>query len=312
MQAFAGLEVVMDDWDNLRVVLAVFRNGSLAAAARTLKIDETTIGRRLKSLERSLGTRLFDRTAQGLIPTEAADAIRAAAETAESAVLDVQHKVRGSDMRPSGFVRITATEALSSQFLIPTLGSFHQLYPDIRLELFSGYIALDVARGEADIAVRALPPVGNHLISRRLGAVVTGLYAAPDYVSRRPIGPIETGLSGHDLIGYSDLVNPRPPGGAFLGVDTQGARLTFTANSPLGLMAAAEAGLGLAMLPCCLAARRPGLRRIWPEHSQRYDLLAVLREDVKGAARIRAVVDHLVRHFRTQTALLEGEPGVHR
>ncbi len=209
-------------------------------------------------------------------------------------------------MRPSGFVRITASETLGSQFLIPAFGSFHQSYPEIRLELYSGYIALDIARGEADIAVRALPPVGNHLVSRRLGSVVLGMYAAPVYLDRRPVGPIETGLGGHDLIGYSDLMNPRPPGDAFLGVNTTGARLAFTANSPLGLMAAAEAGLGLATLPCYLAAGRPGLIRVWPECSKRYDLLAVLRAEVKGAARIRAVVDHLVRHFRDQHSRLEG------
>ncbi len=299
---------MLEDWDNLRVLLAVLRGGSLAAAARALKVDETTIGRRVKALERSLGTRLFDRTAQGLVPTEAADAIRSAAEGAEAAVPDMHQKVLGSDLRPSGFVRITATETLSSQFLIPALGSFHDRYPDIRVEVFTGYVALDVARGEADIAVRAQPPVGNHLVSRRLGTVVTALYAAPAYIGRRPVGTIEAGLGGHDLIGYSDLVNPRPPGGAFLGLDTQGARLTFTASSPLGLMAAAEAGLGLAMLPCYLAAGRPGLRRIWPEHSQRYDLLAVLRRDATGAARIRAVIDHFVRYFRSARPVLEGEP----
>ncbi len=57
----------MEDWDNLRIVLAVFRHGSLAAAARVLRVDETTIGRRLKALETALGTRLFDRTAHGLV-----------------------------------------------------------------------------------------------------------------------------------------------------------------------------------------------------------------------------------------------------
>lgn len=297
---------MVDDWDNLRIVLGVFRHGSLAGAARALKVDETTVGRRLKALETALGTCLFERTAQGLMPTEAADVVRTAAETAEAAVLGVHRTVVGSDMRPSGFVRITATETLSSQFLIPALGSFHQRYPEIRLELFTGYIALDVARGEADIAVRALPPVGNHLVSRRLGTVAVGVYAAPAYLTRHPVGAFEVGLGGHDLIGYSDLMNPRPPGDPFLGACTKGSHLVFTGNSPLGLTAAAEAGLGLATLPVYLAARRHSLVRIWPEKSQSYELLAVMRQEVRRSARIRAVVDHLVRHFRAETAALEG------
>ena len=153
----------MRDWHNIRIFLSVCRHGSLAAAARALKVDETTVGRRLKALEASLGTLLF--------LTEAAMAVRTAAEAAEDAVLSVQGSVVGSDKRPSGFVRITATETLSSQFIIPALGGFHLRYPEIRIELFSGYVALDIGRGEADIAVRALPPVGSHLVARRLGSV---------------------------------------------------------------------------------------------------------------------------------------------
>ncbi len=91
----------------------------------------TTIRRRLKVLERSLGTRLFDRTAQGLIPTEADDAVRMAAKRAEEAVLSVRGRLLGRDTRPSG----------------SAFGGFHQSYPEIRLELLSGYIAIDIARG---------------------------------------------------------------------------------------------------------------------------------------------------------------------
>jgi len=295
----------MRDWNNIRIFLSVCRQGSLAAAARALKVDETTVGRRLKALEASLGTLLFDRTAKGLILTEAAMAVRAAAEAAEDAVLSVQGSVVGSDTRPSGFVRITATETLSSQFIIPALGGFHLRYPEIRIELFSGYVALDIGRGEADIAVRALPPVGSHLVARRLGSVDLAVYAAPSYLAHHPVGRFEDGLAGHNLIGFSDLMSPRPPGDPFLGASTAGAQLVFTCNSPLGLTVAAEAGLGVATLPCYLAARRSGLTRIWSDRSQRYDLLAVMRQEVRRSARIRAVVDYLARYFRAQRSVLE-------
>lgn len=296
----------MNDWDNLRVALAVFRYGTLAAAARMLAIDETTVGRRLKDLEARLGTRLFDRTAKGLVPTDAADAIRVAAETAEAAILGMRSEVAGRDDTPAGFVRVTATETLASHFLIPALGAFRERYPEIRIELYSGYVALDVARGEADIAIRALPPVGNHLVSRRLGAVALGVYASPAYLARRPVGAFAQGLAGHDLIDYSPLMHPRPPGAPFLGADLRGARLSFTTNSPFGMTIAAEAGLGLAMLPCYVAARRPGLVRVWPERVETYDVLAVLRQEARRAGRIRAAVDHFVAHFRRSRELLEG------
>jgi len=295
----------MRDWHNIRIFLSVCRHGSLAAAARALQVDETTVGRRLKALEASLGTLLFDRTAKGLILTEAAMAVRTAAEAAEDAVLSVQGSVVGSDKRPSGFVRITATETLSSQFIIPALGGFHLRYPEIRIELFSGYVALDIGRGEADIAVRALPPVGSHLVARRLGSVDLAVYAAPSYLARHPVGRFEDGLAGHNLIGFSDLMSPRPPDDPFLGASTAGGQQGFTCHSPLGLTVAAEAGLGVATLPCYLAARRPGLTRIWSDRSQPYDLLAVMRQEVTRSARIRAVVDYLARYFRAQQSVLE-------
>ena len=299
-----------EDWDALRIALAVYRQGSLAATARLLKVDETTVGRRLKALERALGTRLFERTTGGLVPTEAAEAVKTAAEAAEACVLALRHQVSGSDRRPSGLVRITATDTLSSQFLSPAFGGLRTQYPELRIEVFSGYVALDIGRGEADVAVRALPPIGNHLVSRRLGSVVLGVYAAPAYLAAKPVGAFEGGLGGHDLIGYSDLMHPRPPGDPFLGADVRGGRLVFTSNSPLGLTVAAEAGIGLATLPCYVADRHAGLVRVWPGRSQRYDLLAVMLPESRRSARVRAVVDHLALHFRSRRQLLEGSAGL--
>jgi DNA-binding transcriptional LysR family regulator len=296
----------MPDWDHLRFFLALCRHGSFAAAARTLKVDETTVSRRLGALERQLEAKLFERTAQGLMPTVAAERIQKAAEMAEAALLGVVDQVAGLEGHPSGFVRVTMTETVASHFVIPSLGAFQARYPDIRLEIFTGYGALDVARGEADIGVRALRPVGNHLVVRRLGSVALGVYAAVSYLARRPAPRFEDGLAGHDLLDYSDRMSPRPPGDPFLGARTDGARLVFTGNSPMGLTAAAEAGLGIATLPCYLANRRPGLRRLWPNHSQRYDLLAVTRAELRRSARIRAVLEHLVQHFRAGAAMLEG------
>jgi DNA-binding transcriptional LysR family regulator len=296
----------MRDWDNIRIFLGVCRYGSLAAAARALKVDETTVGRPREGAGSLTGHIAVRSHRAGFDSNGGRRGSARRCRGGRGGCAQCAGYVVGSDTRPSGFVRITATETLSSQFLVPALGAFHLRYPEIRLELFSGYIALDVARGEADIAVRALPPVGSHLVARRLGAVALAVYAAPEYLAQNPVGRFEDGLAGHDLIGFSDLMSPRPPGDPFLGASTAGGQLVFTGNSPLGLTEAAEAGLGVATLPCYLAACRPGLTRIWPDRSQRYDLLAVMRQEVKRSARIRAVVDYLARHFRTQQSLLEG------
>lgn len=285
------------EWDQLRVFLAVARQGGFAAAGRVLKINETTVARGVAALEQRLGTRLLERTAQGLALTAAGDRARAAAEAAETAFREAASEVSGSDERASGLVRITATEAISSAVLIPALGRLHDALPDIRFEVFSGYAALDVGRGETDIALRPQRPVGAHLVARRLGAVALGVYASRDYLTRRGIPGFQQGLHGHDVLGYSDLVQPPPPGEPFLGANLDGARLVLAASTPLSLAAAAAAGMGLATIPCYLAAGRPGLTRVWPELSQSYDMFGVIRADQRRVMRIRAVLTQLALHF---------------
>lgn len=285
------------EWDQLRLFLAVARQGGFAGAGRALRMNETTVARGIAALEHRLGTRLLERTARGLALTAAGERARAAAEAAEAVFRDAASEVGGSDERPSGLVRITATEAISTAVLVPALGRLHAALPDIRFEVFSGYGALDVARGETDIALRPRRPVGTHLVARRLGAVALGVYASSGYLAERGVPEFEKGLRGHSVLGYSDLVQPPPPGEPFLGADLEGARLVLAASTPLGLAAAVDAGMGLATLPCYLAAQRGGLVRVWPERRQSYDMFAVIRSDHRRVLRIRAVLAQLAPYF---------------
>lgn len=297
------------DWDDLRVLLAVLRARTFSAAGRRLGVAETTVARRIAALERVLGARLFDRTPEGLRPTAAALALRPPLEDAEAGLIAATHAVAASDHRLAGFVRVTASESLVTQFLMEGLGAFHARYPDIRLELFGGYGVLDVARREADIAIRSRAPEQPQLVARRLGTIATAVYAAPAYLARRPAPPPGHGLAGHDLIGFSELLTPAPPVNPFHGESTDGARYVFTGNSVMMLLAAAEAALGLVTLPCYIADRRQGLQRVWPQRLSGYAMWAVIHRDLRRTARIRAVIDHVTGMFRAQKARLRG--GLH-
>jgi DNA-binding transcriptional LysR family regulator len=295
------------DWDTLRVLLGLLRAGSFTAAGARLGMDETTVARRVAALERKLGARLFDRTPDGLRPTAAAAALAPDLERAEAALLSAVGRVTAADTRLAGFILVTASDVLATQFLAEGLSTFQAQHPGIRIELFSGYVVLDVARREADIAIRPHMPQQPQLVRRRLGSIATAVYAAPTYLARRPAPAPGQGLAGHDLIGFSDLLVPAPPIIPFHGERRDGASQVFTGNNLMTLMAAAEAGLGLVTLPCYVADRRPGLVRVWPQRLSNYTMWAVFHRDLRQTARIRAVVEHIARLFHTQAARLSGQ-----
>ncbi len=294
------------NWDDLRTLLAALRAGTFSAAGRMLGINETTIARRITSLEQTLSARLFERTPDGLRATGIAQALLPELERAEAAMLAVTRRVQGTDTRLTGFVRITASDVLVTEFLMNGLDAFLARHPDIRIELFGGYDVLDVARQEADIAIRSVMPQQPQLVRRWLGDVATAIYAAPDYLARHPAPSPEHGLAGHDLIGFSALLTPTPAINLFHGISTEGARYVLTGNNLIALMRAAENGLGLVTLPCYIADHREALVRVWPQQLSSYPLWAVFHRDLRHTARIRAVVDHICALFETNEKRLSG------
>ncbi|HET9754672.1 MAG TPA: LysR family transcriptional regulator, partial [Myxococcales bacterium] len=143
----------MPDWGDLRFFLEVARNGTLAAAARKLGVDNTTVGRRLAALERDLGARLFTRTPDGLALSAAGEAMRAAGVEMEQALLRAEQRALGADRKLSGLVRVATTELLGEVIVLPALRALHERHPQIRVELLTGSGQLDIARREADVAL---------------------------------------------------------------------------------------------------------------------------------------------------------------
>src|SRR6266478_5651980 len=144
----------MTNWSDLRFFLELARTGTLAAAGRKLGVDNTTVGRRLSALERDLGSKLFSRTPDGLVLTAAGEAIRTAGEEMEQAVLRGEQRALGSDRKLSGLVRVATTEMLGELAVLPALRSVHERHPQIRIEVLTGAVRLDIARREADVALR--------------------------------------------------------------------------------------------------------------------------------------------------------------
>ena len=282
-------------WDDMRYLLALHRTGTLSAAARSLRVAQTTVGRRLVALEAALDARLFDRTRDGFRLNAAGRTIMPTAERMERDALTLVARVGGRDSRAEGRVRITAPEVLGSRLVTPRLTELYAVHPGLEVELLADNRVYDFGRREADLAIRLAPPREGHLAARRLGELAYGLFASPQYLAARG-RPDDGVLDGHDLI-VSSVPYDTTPDQRWLRARAAGARSSFRSTSILAMLEAARAGLGIAMLPCWLAAMEPSLQEIWPEAHTRREVWLVIRKDVRRHARTRVVADFVVALF---------------
>ena len=291
MRPFRAKLQGMLDWSDLRFFLEVARTGTLAAAGRALGVESTTVGRRLAALERDLGATLFSRTPDGLVVTLAGEAIRAAGEEMETAVLRGEQRAQNADRKASGQVRVATTEMLGELVVLPALRDLHERQPQIRVHLVTGTGRLDLARREADVALRYVRPDGGDLVARRAGVIAFAGYASKRYLAEHGRPTRATGFARHDLVGLD--VGPR---GFRLGIldgePFREGRVVLRTNSVLMLLSAVRLGLGIGPLPCALARPDPTLERVPALAPIELDeLWLVVHADVQRTSRVRAVID---------------------
>lgn len=292
-------------WEGARALLVAARAGSLSAAARALRVDQSTLSRRLAALEGETGARLLERLPTGVLPTAAGARLLARAEEMEGAALAAERELRGLSEGVEGSVRLTAPEVLGSRFLARRLGAFLERHPRLSLELRTHNRVLSLSRREADVALRLAPPGGSSLVARSAGLVATSLYASRSYVAARG-RPGPSRLAGHAFVGFDDTFRPEPEVG-WLARHGAGAFVAMRCNSSASQAEAAASGAGVALLPCYLAAEYPELVPLLAPH----ELLArklwvVAHPDVRRAAAVRALVDYLVETLRAHAPLLAG------
>jgi DNA-binding transcriptional LysR family regulator len=287
------------DWDNARIFLAIYRAGTLRAAAGQLQVDQATVGRRLAALETSLGARLFLRTPSGYLATPAGELAVRAAELMEQAAHQFQRELLGIDNRLSGTVRLSTTDTLASHSVIAAMQQLHAAHPAIRIVLSTSTEITSLTRREADLAVRTVRPTDPDLISRHLAKRSMGLYAAAGYLQQRGEPQRGTALAGHAIVIYQRSVAARHRE-RICGEPVANAQVAMEVNSGLMLLEAACAGLGIAELPCHMADAEPRLVRLWPERVDHYDVWLVMHSDLNRSARVRAVADAIIAGFAAE------------
>lgn len=283
------------NWDDLRYVLAVGRHGTFAAAGRSLAVDATTVGRKLMAIEEDLATRLFERRADGLVPTHAGQlALSRAAEVEESA-LALEREVSGHDARIEGPVRLTAIDSFFDGFLLPRLPALWAKHPGLVLSLTSDIRVFDLSRREADIGIRYYKPTQAALVGRKLGTQAAGLYASPALV-----------IDGAPpLIGMPPELDDTKEARALTDHFPRG-RIVARANTATHMITLARAGAGIALIDCFAADPDPLLLRVLPEPVLVDELWAVVHVDMHRAPRVRVVMDFLAQVVAADQAVLLG------
>jgi DNA-binding transcriptional LysR family regulator len=276
------------DWNALRYVLAVSRAGSCSAAARQLGVDATTVSRRLRAVEAALGTRLFERDADGRMrPTQAGEIAARRAEAMEAEVGDLALVVQGAGGLVQGTVRVTAVPILVNRVLLPAVPALLTRHPDLRLELIADPRDARLMRREADIALRLARPgedAGSRILARRLGTVAYAAYAASPRVATTSPLP---------WLGYDEGMSHLPQAGWIArAAEREGGLAAVALNDADGLLHAVQAGLGRSMLPCIVGDRIPGLARLQSgdEAMPARELWLLSHPDLRHLARIVAVV----------------------
>ena len=285
------------DWDDQRAFLAVLDGGSLSAAARLLGVAQPTVRHRIEALEHALGTALFTRSVNGLVPTEQAQAL---GHHVRAMALASEAFVRAAAARPgeiAGTVRLSVSEFVGVEVLPPMLRSLRERHPDLAVEIALSNDPADLLGQEADIAVRMHRPKQGALIARHVGAIPLGFFAHCDYVARRGEPATLAELVDHDLIG-----SDRSRGDLAL-AETLDPRLTRRAfqirtDSHPAQLAAIRAGLGIGIAQLPIGMADTTLRCILSGLVvHRMDSWIVAHEDLRHVPRVRAAFDHLVAEF---------------
>lgn len=300
---FAGTRF---DWNDLTFFLNLARHRQLSAVGKRLKADSTTVGRRIRNLEAQLGAKLFTRTREGFVLTDAGQRLLIHAEGMEAKAREVEAAFGSGDEQLSGTVRVGTMEALGSLYLAERMALFHERHPDILIELVTASNWINLTKREADILISFPRPNGLRLTCEKIGEFQLRLYASHDYIARRGEPQDATELDHHDFIDYiGDLI--QIPDVRWLSDVIRKPRVVFRSSSLVAQYHAVRAGIGIAMLPSFVAAHDPALLVVLDGRlSVKRDFWLSVHQDLQHTARIAEVSKFLKGIIQQDQAFLIG------
>jgi len=290
----------MIDWNDLRFFLAVARAGTTLGAARELGVNQTTCARRIAALEEALGGALFERHHGGYRLIERGEALVEAAEQVEAHVKGFIDTANGLDRHMAGVIRVTTSQPMANSLLAPVMRNFRAVYPQVRVEMMVDDRRLDLARGEADIALRAgVRPTDPCLVARPVAEARWAVYCGRLYAETHGVPTSMADLADHTVVGIEGNNS------AWMDDQVPAGLIRYTSNSLGNLPTTLHAGLGVGGLPCMVGDPDPQLVRCFDVDF--YSVVWIIyHERLRGIPHVRAFLDLLFAHVSAQKAVMSG------
>ncbi len=292
------------NWDDLRIMLAIAEHGTLTAAAVRLHISHPTLSRRLREMERRLGTRLFERTPSSLRLTAAGEDMRQLALRLRDDIAALERRIGGRDTGPGGPIRLTAPDAVSEYLLPGILAEVCREHAGLTIDLVVSNEVLSLAQRSADIALRVTGSPTESLRGRRVGTVAMAIYAARTLPVPETLGTV----TGIPWVGFDPALACSGPG-KWVAYNIPESDIRFRANTLLGAAQAVRSGIGCGLLPCFVGGSIPDLVRIGaPLPTLSLPLWQLVHPEMARLPRIRRACDALAAKLKQAAPLLTGAP----
>ena len=294
-------EAVVLDWNDLRYFLSVARTGSTLAASKQLRVSQSTVSRRITALEEEIDVKLFVRKPSGYELTPRGSSLLPAAENVELAMLAFSDGIEAELRRLSGTVRLSTVESAANAWVIPAVSLLRKRHPEVRLEILTSDHYVDLARGEADVAIRFGPkPTQDTLIVRHLVDMLESFYVSEEFVETLGIPKEVADLARYPLVASTDgqsLTN------RWIAEHLPDAEIVQRASSVSSIIAGVRSGLGAAILPCMMGDDIPGLVRLLPPIEELTTPgWMVTTDEARRQPHIRAVIDLVIEQIQQTLA----------
>jgi DNA-binding transcriptional LysR family regulator len=284
-------------WDDLRLFLAVVRAGHFLGAARTMQTNQTTVARRFRRMEESLGAKLLERFGQELKLTKSGAEVFERAIAMEALTKEVNDRVRAMDVRPGGTVKIAVTEGLASLWLTPRLAEFCRLYPEINLEVIPSHGEFGLLSEGADVAIGWRRPDETRLVGSRIGTIGFSLFASQSYVQTFGEFSSVGDTANHSFLQYDTHEFQRWNSSLMRNARALD-RVKLRTSSVAIYVSAVHAGVGIGHLPTFYRHSYPELITLPVELSETAELWIVSHEETNNFRRTRLLLDFLRSDFR--------------
>lgn len=298
------------DRNQLGALVAIGEHGSLTQAARALGLSQPTLGRLVSKLEQHVGFPIVVRHARGVRLTERAQTLLPLAKNVEAGVERFLRQANALATSPTGCVRVSASEILAIEVLPRWVATLRDVHPHIQIAVVAANDVADLARGDADIALRMFRPKGDQLVAQKLGVTPLALYASRGFLERHAHLTPETMAQEAPVVFFDKAAYFQDAAEKMVGDITEEQRV-FRSDSLTAQLAGVRAGLGVGGLQCLVANEYRELVQVGPVIG-RLEVWLTTHVDLRLSDRVRVVFESLRDFLMPQLAALKEEPPISR